>query len=343
MSRHITRFGVALASLAASGILASTALAADADFYRGKKVTISIGSGVGGGFDAYSRTVGQFLGRHIPGNPTVQPNNRTGAGGRVNANWLYTVAPQDGTVLGNTGPWLAMEPMWQTKGVKFDPVKFHWLISVNREVSSCLVANKQGMMTLGDLKKNKIAMGSSGPFTPMTSDVRALNAIVGTKIKMVHGFKGTRNVMFAVEKGELDGSCGIWISSLKAQYINYVKSGQVNVMIQMGLTSHPEYPNVPNIIDMVKSKDDRQALGLVFGQLEMGRPFVAPPGTPLARVTLLRKAFADTVKDPDFLAAAKKRRLEVRPLSGEKVQALVTDFYTTPPHIVKRVRTMLGR
>ena len=336
-------FGVLRAAAALLASMAPAALAhAQSDFFAGKTIAVDIGADVGGGFDAYGRVIAEYLGRHIPGAPIVKPQNRPGAGGRVAANWLYNVAPKDGTAIGVFGGWIAFEPLWGIEGVQFDATRFNWLGNANREVTTCGFWNRSRGTSLDALKAGETVVGSYGPTTSMTQDAVALNALLGTKIKIIHGYKGTRDVVLAAERGEVDGSCGLWMSSVKSQYQKYLDTGDLRIVVQMGMDRHPELPNVPNASDFITSPEDRQAFDLIFGQLEVARPVAAPPGVPADRVAILRKALSTTFDDPEFVATATKRGLEIRPLDGEKMQALVGRIYSAPQPIVARVKTMMG-
>jgi len=333
---------LALATASFVCALSGSPAFAQADFYRGKTISVDIGADVGGGFDAYGRVIAEFLGRHVPGSPTVTPQNRPGAGGRVTANWLYNVAPKDGTSIGVFGGWIAFEPMWGIAGVQFDATKFNWLGNANREVTTCGFWNRGKGSSLDSLKAAETLVGSYGATTSMTQDAIALNALLGTKIKIIHGYKGTRDVVLAAERGEVDGSCGLWMSSVKSSYQKYLDTGELRIVVQMGLERHPELPNVPNAADMITSDDDRQAFNLIFGQLEVARPVAAPPGVPAERVAILRKALAATFADPEFVATATKRGLEIRPLDGERMQTFVQEIYAAPKPVVARVTKMMG-
>lgn len=331
------------AAVALLGAIAPAAVAqAQSDFFSGKTISVEIGADVGGGFDAYGRVIAEYLGRHVPGAPVVKPQNRPGAGGRVAANALYNIAPKDGTVIGVFGGWIAFEPLWGIEGVQFDATKFNWLGNANREVTTCGFWRRSRGTSLDALKAGETLVGSYGPTTSMTQDAVALNALVGTKIKVIHGYKGTRDVVLAAERGEVDGSCGLWMSSVKSQYQRYLDNGDLRLIVQMGLEPHPELPNVPNAANMLASDEDRVAFNLIFGQLEVARPVAAPPGVPADRVAILRKALADTLADPEFVATAVKRGLEVRPLDGVKMQEFVQRIYSAPQPVVARVRTMMG-
>lgn len=333
--------GRAMIAGAMLAVLPMSSGLADPDFFKGKTISLNIGADVGGGFDAYGRVIAEFLGRHVPGQPKVIPQNMPGAGGRVAANWLYNVAPRDGTAVGALGGWIAFEPLWGIPGVKFDATKFNWLGNANREVTTCGFWKRGKSITLEDMKNSETLVGSYGPTTSMTQDAMALNALLGTKIKVIEGYKGTRDVMLAAERGEVNGSCGLWMSSVKSAYKKYVDEGNLHIAVQMGLEPHPELPKVPNARDLV-SEQDRQAFDLIFGQLQVARPVAAPPGVQTDRVSVLRRALADTFADPEFVATATKRGLEVRPLNGEEMQEFVKSIYSVPGPLVNRVKKIMG-
>lgn len=340
--RRSFSFGATLAALAALLVPSSPAVADD--FYKDKTITLSIGSGVGGGFDTYARTVAQFLGKHIPGNPTIKPVNRPGAGGRASANLLYLSDPKDGTHIGLFGPWLITEPLLELPGVQFDVTKFNWLMSTAKDVSTCMFWKKSGIQTFEDLvKKTEVTVGASGPTAVTATDAYLLNAIFGTRIKIILGFKGTAEGVLAAERGELDGHCGMWVSSVTSRYMDIIKRGDASVVVQLGSWRHPEFPKATHILEDLKpSEADRQAIRLVFAQLDMARPFVAPPGVPADRIAILRKAFEAMVKDKEFLAEAERRRLEVIPVSGSDIERQIKELYATPKPIVARVKKIMG-
>lgn len=331
-----------LAGMAAVAALAPPASADD--FFKDKTITLSIGSGVGGGFDIYGRTVAQFLGKHIPGNPVIKPVNRPGAGGRGSANLLYAVDPKDGTYIGLLGPWLVTEQLFGVQGPEFDPTKLNWLSSPARDVSACMFWKRSGITTFADLlAKDGVTVGASGPTAITATDAYVLNAMFGTKIKVILGFKGTAEGVLAAERGELDGHCGMWVSSVTSRYMRPLEAGEATMVVQLGTWKHPAFPKATHIIEDLKpSADDRAALKLIYAQLDMARPFAAPPGVPAERIALLRTAFERLVKDKEFLAEADKRGLEVVPVSGEEIQKQIAEMYATPKPIVERARKIAG-
>ncbi len=330
-----------------AGILAvafaSSPVGAD-DFFKDKSITISIGSGVGGGFDTYARTVAQFLGRHIPGNPSIRPVNRPGAGGRGNANLLYVRDPKDGTHIGLLGPWLVVEPLFDQPGVEFDVTKFQWLMSTARDVSTCVFWKRSGITNFAELqKKAEVTVGASGPTAVTATDAYVLNAIFGTKMKVILGFKGTAEGVLAAERGELDGHCGMWVSSVTSRYMRPIETGEASVVVQLGSWRHPRFPKATHVLeDLNPSPEDRQVLKLVFSQLDMARPFVAPPGVPADRIAILRKGFEAMVKDREFIEEATRRGLELDPVPGSDIERQIAEIYAVPKPIVARAKKLLG-
>ncbi len=312
------------------------------EFYKGKTIRLASGVSPGGGFDLITRTVGEFLSRNVPGNPTVIAENRPGAGGRVLANWLYSVAAKDGTNIGMIGPWTVLEPLWETQGAQFDASKFNWLINANREASSCAFWKGRGVENFADMRNKEVTIGSNVPTSTMTQDAVALNVMLGTKIKIVQGYKGTQDTILAAERGEVDGACGMWASSVTSAYAGAVKSGELKIAVQLGLEDHPDFEGIYNPVRAVTDPDDKLAMKLIFGQLDIARPFAMPPDVPEERVALMRKAFWETIHDKDFIAAAKQRGFVFRPTEGEKIQSLIAEMYATPKPVVERVKKILG-
>ena len=342
-ARSRSALHLALALTGAATLAMQPGPAAADEFFKDKTITLSIGSGVGGGFDIYARTVAQFLGRHIPGNPTIRPVNRPGAGGRGSASLLYAVDPKDGTYIGLLGPWLVIEPLFGVQGPEFDPTRLNWLMSTARDVSACMFWKRSGVTAFDDLRKREVSVGASGPTAITATDAYVLNAVFGTRIKVVLGFKGTAETIMAAERGEVDGSCGMWISSVTSRYMRPLQAGEATLVVQLGMWRHPMFPKVPHILeDLSPPAEDRAAIRLLYAQLDMARPFAAPPGVPAERVALLRAAFERLVVDKDFLAEADKRALEVVGVPGTRIEALIREMYATPKPIVERAKRMSG-
>ena len=320
------------------------ALAPGQDFYKGKQVDLYIGYSVGGGYDIYARLLARHLGRHIPGNPTVVPRNMPGAGSLTLANWLYGAGPKDGTVFGTIGRGIAFDPLLGGKGAKFKATEFAWIGSANDEVSLCVAWAKTGITRFEELYTRELIVGGTGATADTDLFPKVLNGVLGTRMRIVSGYPGGNDITLAMERGEVDGRCGWSWSSIKTNHPAWVKDGTLKLLVQLSLEKHEDLPNVPLIMDMVKTEEQRGALRLVFARQVMGRPFLAPPGLPKERVALLRKAFMETMQDPKLLAEAQKLNLEITAVSGEKVQELVAEVYRTPPEIVnKAVEATAGK
>jgi tripartite-type tricarboxylate transporter receptor subunit TctC len=312
-----------------------------ADFYKGKSVTMYIGYSVGGGYDVYARLLANHIGKHIPGNPTIVPKNMTGAGSLVLANYLYNVAPKDGTAFGEIGRGIPFDPLFGLKRAKFDASKFTWIGSMNDEVSVCVSWHGSGVKTIEEAMQKELVVGGTGASADTDEFPKILNGVLGTNFKIVTGYPGGNEVGLAMERGEVKGRCGWSWSSVKSLHLDWVKNGTINILVQLALHKHPDLPNVPLVMDLAKNDEQRKMLKLVFVRQSMGRPFLAPPGLPQDRAEALRKAFDDTMKDKAFLAAAEKAGLEITPVSGKDLQDLVVEAYQSPPALAKRVADLL--
>jgi tripartite-type tricarboxylate transporter receptor subunit TctC len=319
---------VLLMALAGSNACAQ----APADFYRGKTIEIYINVSVGGGYDLYARMIARHLGKHIPGNPTILPKNMEGAGGMRLANWLYNAAPKDGTALGAVARATAFEPLLGNKSAHYDGRRFNYIGSANDEVSVCVAWHTSGVRTFEDAKKTQLVVGANGTSEDTYQYPALLNHMFGSKFKMVSGYPGGNDINLAMERGEVQGRCSIPWSTVKATRKFWIDDKKVYLLMQYSLGKHADLPDVPLIMDLAKTDEQRNILKLIFGRQVMGRPFAAPPDVPRDRVAMLRKAFMDTMADADFLAEAEKAKFEVTPVAGEKIESLVLDVYrnTTP-------------
>src|ERR671931_1556965 len=320
--------GLALAALAAS-VRAQ-------DFYKGRTVELYVGYSVGGGYDIYARLLARHLGRHLPGRPVIVPKNMEGAGSLRLANWLYKAAPRDGSVFGTIGRGIAFDPLLGTEGAQFTATEFGWLGSANDEVSVCAAWGKSGITKFEDLYARPVFIGGTGAGADTDLFPKVMNNILGTKMKLVTGYPGGNDITLAMQRGEVEARCGWSWSSIKSGHMQWVKDGTIKLLVQLSLDKHPDLPNVPLIMDLVKTPEQRAIFRLVFARQVMGRPFLAPPGLPPERIALLRRAFMETMKDPAFLAEADKIKLEITPVDGEAVQKLVAEIYATSPEIVRR-------
>jgi tripartite-type tricarboxylate transporter receptor subunit TctC len=333
---------IALALLA----LCHTSLAraqTPAEFYKGRTIDLYIGYSAGGGYDVYARLLARHMGRFIPGNPTIVAKNMPGAGSLVLANWLYNVAPKDGTAIGTIGRGTAFDPLLGSTKAQFDAAKFNWIGSMNDEVSVCVSWYTSGITSLEQVKQKELTVGGSGPAADTDQFPKVLNATIGTKFKIVTGYPGGNDVDLAMERGEVKGRCGWSWSSVVATHRSWIDERRINALVQLSLNKHPDLPAVPLIMDLAKNDEQRQIFKLVFARQPMGRPFLAPPGIAADRVSVLRKAFIDTMKDAEFLAEAEKMKLEINPVSGGAVQEIVHDVYKTPKPIATAVAEMVNQ
>lgn len=334
--------GVAAATLAAS-VAAPMAANADAvsDFYSGKKITIWVGYGAGGGYDTTTRLVANRLGGHIPGNPTVVVQNMPGAGSLLAANNLYNVAPKDGTVLGVFSSTVAMLPLYKDPKANFETLKFNWIGNMHRDTLSCAVwkGAGQNIRTLEDLinAKKTVVFGSDGADAPLTRWPLFMKNVLGANLKVVAGYKGTRQINMAMQSGEVSGSCGMFESTVRGAYWNDYKSGDLVIFVQTGYNRNLDlFKGATNLYSLIKDPEKTQMAKLVFGPAEITRPLAAPPGVPAERVAALRKALVETMKDPAMKADGKKIGLDFDPMSGDEVVAELKGLFKTPDSLVQK-------
>jgi tripartite-type tricarboxylate transporter receptor subunit TctC len=313
-----------------------------ADFYKGKNIDLYIGYSAGGGYDVYARSLARHMGRFIPGSPTIVPKNMPGAGSLVLANWLYNVAPKDGTAFGIIGRGTAFDPLLGSTKAQFDAAKFNWIGSMNDEVSVCVAWHTTGITELEQVKQNELTVGGTGPAADTDQFPKVLNATIGTKFKIIAGYPGGNDIDLAMERGEVMGRCGWSWSSVKSAHPTWLAAGKINILAQLGLSRHPDLPDIPLVTDFAKTDEQRRILRLILVRQALGRPFLGPPGIPPERLAVLRQGFNDTMKDPEFLADAEKLKLEVRPLSGEQAEVVVRQIYAeTSPTIAQRAAALL--
>ncbi|HEX5279240.1 MAG TPA: hypothetical protein VFW28_04095 [Micropepsaceae bacterium] len=335
-------FGRAVAFTAVPVMLmlgAGQAQAADsvADFYRGKTVQVLVGFGPGGGYDLYARTLARYMGKHIPGNPTMVPQNMPGAGGVKVMNYLYNVAHKDGTVIATFARGLAIEPLLgHAQGMQFDATKFGWVGSVSNEVSICAYWNTTGIKTWQDMETKPSSIGASAAGADSEIFPTVLRNLFHLPAKVVTGYSnGGADIVLGMERGEVGGRCGWSWSSLLSENKALLDNKKINIVLQLGLQKFGDLPNVPSVMDLPTTPQNKAALKLIVSRQSIARPFAAPAGLPPERLQALRAAFDATMKDPQFLAEAKRLNLEVRPVNGADVQKLIKDLYATPPDVVK--------
>jgi tripartite-type tricarboxylate transporter receptor subunit TctC len=306
----------------------------------GKNVTMIIGSGTGGGYDLWGRVVARHIGKHLPGNPAVVPQNMPGAGSFNAANHIYNIAPKDGTVLGIIVGNVPLGPLIGTAGARFDALKFTWVGTPTMFTYVCIAMARAQVKTFQDLLANELIVGNSGVGGATYIYPKAINGILGTKFKLVSGFPSASNMLLAMERNEVDGVCEP-LESVFGGRPDWIASKKVNVLFQGGARPNPQLKGVPFIVDLARTPEEKQTIEFLYAGNNLGRPFIAPPDMPAARVKMLRDAFMATMKDPEFLADAERQKLDVAPEDGEYLSAMIKKIYATPKPIVDRVSELI--
>jgi tripartite-type tricarboxylate transporter receptor subunit TctC len=312
-----------------------------ADFYRGKTLNVVVGHEAGTGYDFFGRTLARYIGRHLPGNPNVVSQNTPGAGGLKAANWLYNVAPKDGTTVSVFAPEAAFKPLFGDPAALFDSVKFAWIGNMDESIGTCAASEQSGIANLDHLLKRDALFGATGVAAPTSQMTYGLINFVGARIKVVQGYKGTADVRIALNRGEIDGACGPSVSTLKTQWKDEMASGRIRPIVQFGIKKSPDLPGVPGIYDYAKSYADREVFDIAFGTHALGRPLLAPPGVAPERVRALREAFNKTMQDADYLADIGKLGLATITSSGEEAEALVRRFFSYPKSVIEKAHAGL--
>jgi tripartite-type tricarboxylate transporter receptor subunit TctC len=309
--------------------------------YSGKQLRMVIANGPGGSYDVYARALSRHLNRHIPGNPIIINQNVPAAAGMQATNWAYAAAPKDGTVIVATYNSLLAEPLYGNPAVRYDPREFEYVGSISKQQNVCGTWHTHPVKTIAQAKTREVVVGASGTASDSAILPRVLNALLDTKFKVVLGYASNESRL-AVERGEVDGVCGLSWSTLKSSSPEWVKKKLLNVFAQTGSTRQADLPDVPLVTELVSGLDDKKAVELLSFQQEMGRPFIMPPGTPKEMVSIIRRAFDDTVKDPAFLADADKTLLEVEPMTGEVMERILKEAFSVPKELLQRAVDLHG-
>lgn len=331
-------FGATAAAAAAAPATASVE-----SFYKGKTVKILIGSRAGGSYDAHGRLLARNLGRHIPGKPLIIAQNMPGAAGTRVANYLYKVAPRDGSVLALTLSTIAYSQAIGKRNVRYDAAKFNWLGTPDSPIAIMTVWHTTGVKTLDDAKKKQVIMGVSTAGTTMEIYPTLTNNLLGTKFKMVTGYRGGKGVNLAMERGEVGGRGSNSWASWKAFHPQWVKDKKINVLLQIGLKKEPELPNVPLFTDILTDEKARNSVLLLSRSVAVGRPLMTAPGVPADRVAALRRAFDETMLDPRYVADVKRAKMVLNPTDGKTLQKLVTSIVNTPPEVIAFTKATLKK
>jgi tripartite-type tricarboxylate transporter receptor subunit TctC len=317
-------------------LAAATARSAEAeDFYRGKTLNLVIGYSTGGGYDLYARLLAQHLGRHIPGNPAVVPQNMPGAGSRKAGMYLYGVAPKDGTTIGTIGRNEPIAPLIE-QDAKFDGTQFAWIGSIASDDSICFSWRGSRVRTWQDLQERELTVGALAPGDNTVTVPLALRNLFGAKLKLVKGYPGTNEMFLALERGEIEGACGVSWRPILSQRQDWITGRKIQVLVEVALERDPTLAGVPLITEIVDNADGLKALSILIATQAMARPFLAPPGIPETRRNVLRQAFAATMQDPRFLSDAERAGLYIHPMAGTDIDLLLKRLYATPKELIAR-------
>jgi tripartite-type tricarboxylate transporter receptor subunit TctC len=316
-----------------------------ADLYKGKQITVVVGYGPGGGYDIYARVLLRHMPRYVPGNPTMVVQNMPGAGSLRAANYVGNAASRDGLTLGVIGAPAALEPLFGNKDAKFETTGFAWLGNMIRDTAACGTWHNSGIASLDQITKAKteVVFGASGTGSYGYQHAMILKHMLGANLRVITGFTGIKDVGLALERGEIQAACALALSTAKSTFEGNVKRGELKYFVQFGKKDVSYFGSAPNFYKMIKTEEQRQLADLFFGQSEIARPLVGPPGLPAHLVAALRKAMADTIADKAFLAEAEKAGLDIDFVSGEETAQSFADFYKTPPALVAKAREIMGR
>ncbi len=306
-------------------------------FYKGKQIELAIGYPPAGSNDVYARLVARHIGKHIPGNPTVLPQNRPGAGSFLTLGYMAGVAPQDGTVIGIGAPTAALDEKLGTQGVRFKTAEFNWIGRVDSLINIVFLWHTSPVKTVADAMKMESKLSGTGVGSTVSIYPTVTNNVLGTKFKLIMGYKGSNEAQLAVERGEVEGHSTSW-TAVKVAHPDWRPDKKINIIVQYALKRHPEMADVPTVIEFAKTDEQRQVLRAVMNATEIGTAFFTTPGAPADRVEALRRAFDATMKDPEFLAEAERTKLTLGPLPGEELQKLVNEVTSLSPEMIEKVK-----
>jgi tripartite-type tricarboxylate transporter receptor subunit TctC len=309
-----------------------------ANFYRGKTITISVGFTAGGGYDLHARTLARHIGKHIPGNPNIVVKNVPGAAGLVLANQLGNTLAKDGTDLATFDRAIPLEPLVAPDRARFDSLKLNWIGSTDNDVSTCFAWHQSPVKTFADVLKRELVVGGTGTGGNAHFYPKVLNDVLGAKFRVIPGYPGSAEALLAMERGETEGFCSMGFVTLEFTRPQWVRDKKVNQLVQLGITKNKNHLDVPLALDLAKTTEDRQAIEFVVSPNLFARPFAAPPGVPADRVLALRHAFNATFDDPDYLAEAQQRNMQVILVRGEEIDAVLKRIYSMPRAVMDRVK-----
>ena len=323
-------------------ILSPTAHAQSVEeFYKSNPITMLVGSGAGGGYDVYARSFARYWTNHIPGRPAIITKNMPAAAGLAAASTLYNSAQRDGAVIGAFTNGAAMDPLFGNPAAHYDALRFNWLGSIGKLQNICFTWHASPVKTIADARSRDVIVAAAGATSNSAIVPNMLNALIGTRFKVVSGYDTSSGLTMAVERGEADGICGLSWSTIRASRPHWIKDNALNVLVQMGLAKLRDLPEVPSALDLVDGAESKEVMELILIRQEAGRPFAAPPGTPADRVAALRAAFEETLADADFIAEAGKLQLEIEPMTGAAIEDMLAKAYAAPKPIVARAAALV--
>ena len=310
-------------------------------FYKGKQIVLVVAGGAGGGYDRFARLYGRYAGKHIPGNPTFVAKNNPAAFGLVAANTLFNNIEPDGLTIAALTSSIPLDPLFKRPGVQYDAQKLNWIGSIAKQSAVCGTGKHSAAQSVDAVKEKEVVVGAVGATSNGAVWPKVLNEVIGTKFKVVSGYPEGGGTQLALERGEIDGICGMSWSTFKITRPNWVRDKQFKVLLQMQMGRHADLPNIPSVLEFVTDPDRKRVLELLILRQETGNPIAAPPGVPADRLEALRRGFDATMKDPEFLAEAAKEGLDIEPLTATEIDKLLASAYSTAPAIVERAKALV--
>jgi tripartite-type tricarboxylate transporter receptor subunit TctC len=336
---HARLVAAAFAALAGAGT--HVAAQTPEQFYAGKSVDLVIGYPPAGSNDVYARLLSRHLGKHIPGKPNIVAKNMPGAGSFLALGHIYNIAPKDGSVIGIGAPTSPLDEKLGSQGVRFKTAGFNWIGRIDSLINIVFMWKTSPVKTVADAQRIESTLAGTGAGSTVSIYPTVMNNVLGTKFKLIMGYKGSSEAQLAVERGEVEGHSTSW-TAVKVGHPDWRPSKAINILVQFALNKHAELPDVPTVVELARNDEERQILRAVMNATEIGTAFFTTPGAPADRVTALRRAFDATMKDPDFLAEAQRTKLTVNPITGEELQKLVTEVSDLPPALLEKVRAAYG-
>ena len=333
------------ALIAISIVLSARALAVQSgeveNFYKGHSISMIIGFGVGGGYDLYGRLISRFMGKYLPGNPGIIPQNMTGAGSLRAVNYLYSIAPKDGSAIGTFSRTLVLAPL--LNGADFDSRKFTWLGSVAQDVVVCFTSHASPIRTWSDFLSTQSSLGGEGATAEPDIYALFMKNVFGAKVKLVSGYRGTNDIFLAIERGELDGACGISWGTIASLHPDWIRDKKINVIVQAGLRKHPDLPDVPILTEAIGDQKQEQMLKLMLTPLAMSRPFAAPPDIPADRKQALISGFAQAASDPQLKTEGGRMNMDIDFVPAEAIQKMLAEAYATPKALLAKTANAISK